>query len=312
MIFYKVKFLSLPEIKFASSSYTDHFKNVVTNRENMLELGIVDGTTESEDMKTGKISTSTGKRISAIMPDRNFRIYAPPSEHVRITTVAICGSFDYERIECDDPELCKKYAKEDKDCILLPLGLKIDLEYILIENAIRKICLLFPKEGEGNKMHALSVFFEILAMVDEMVRKTLAGETKESICIYYSKKTKKYIDTHYSEKISVAEIAGILQVTQNYLSRIFKEETKQTITEYTARLRLAKARELLYENSSDLNAVAKAVGLSDSRHLNRLFKKYYGTSTHKCILVDREISLYHNKPWETDRLEEDIFDKESL
>lgn len=42
-------------------------------------------------------------------------------------------------------------------------------------------------------------------------------------------------------------------------------------------------------------------------YLNRLFHKYYGSSLYACRLTDKEISLYHEKPWEVEKLAEDIY-----
>lgn len=72
-------------------------------------------------------------------------------------------------------------------------------------------------------------------------------------------------------------------------------------------MRLDRARRLLYEGMSP-DAVAEAVGVSSAEYLNRLFVKHYGVGMNKCLLSDREMTLYHQKPWEVENLERDIWE----
>ncbi len=307
MIFYKIKFLSFPEIAFAVTTRTDRYKNIITYRKDMLELGISDNNIVITE--NGKEYLASGKRISLIMPDMHCQMYAIDSEMSYLSSVALSGKFEFERFELESLSECKTIVKETKDAVLIPRLLDLDLEYHDIENTLRKICLLYAKDGSYNKMYALSMTLELIGRLDEIFRKNIIGETKESICVYYSKKTKKYIESHYKEKINVQEIADLLSISPNYLSNIFKQETGQTITEYIASVRLSKARNLLYQGKKSRDAIALEVGLSNARNMNRLFRKYYGMSTHKCLLADKEISLYHKKPWDVKQLKDDIYKK---
>ena len=307
MVFYKIKFLSFPKIEFAVTARTDQYKNVIQYREDMIEFSVNDNDIEIEE--DGKITYWKGKRFSLVMPDMCYKAKAVGSAVSYMSSVALRGTFEYERIECDNLQECRKIAMETKDALLLPRMMNLDLEYNNFENDLRKISLLFPKEGEANKMYALSMVFELIGKLDETFRKSLIGENKESICIYYSKKAKKYIEQNYRNKINIFDISNILGISPNYLSNIFKRETKQTITEYIAYVRLGKARELLYKEKKSYDEVATEVGLSSARNMNRLFQKYYGMSTQKCLLADKEISLYHRKPWEVKQLKDDIYEK---
>jgi len=308
MVFYKLKFHSFPQIQFAVASRTTHYKNVISYRKNMIEIGVVSGPVLITE--NGYTTTRPGKCISVIMPDMNYSTKAMDSSVLYLSSFALSATFDFERYETDNPEEWKKIAQETKQALLLPRYLELDTDYTEFETLIKKICLLYPKEEEGAKMQALSLVFEVLGKLDESFRKNFLGETKESICIYYSKKAKKYIENHYQEKIYIQEIADTLSITPNYLSNIFKQETGQTITEFIALTRLTQARKLLYENDRNPDEIACQVGLSNARNMNRLFFKYFGMSTHKCILADREISLYHEKPWEVEHLTEDIYQQQ--
>ncbi len=61
-----------------------------------------------------------------------------------------------------------------------------------------------------------------------------------------------------------------------YLSRLFKQESGQTMTQYIAGLRLKKAVSLLEGTDLPIYKVGAQVGFHDVRGFIRLFKKEYG------------------------------------
>lgn len=88
-----------------------------------------------------------------------------------------------------------------------------------------------------------------------------------------------YIGDHYSEKISLDQIAENMYLSSFYISRIFKSETGNTPIRHLINVRLEKAKELLengYQGS--IQEVAAMVGYDDAYHFSKLFKKRYGIS----------------------------------
>ena len=96
---------------------------------------------------------------------------------------------------------------------------------------------------------------------------------------YVAEQVVTYIEDHYSEKISLDQIAENMYLSPFYISRIFKGETGNTPIRHLINLRLEKARELLeggYQGS--IQEVAALVGYDDAYHFSKLFKKRYGIS----------------------------------
>lgn len=96
---------------------------------------------------------------------------------------------------------------------------------------------------------------------------------------YVVEQIMNYIEDHYSEKISLDQIAENMYLSPFYISRIFKSETGNAPIRYPINIRLEKARELLeggYEGS--IQEVAAQVGYDDAYHFSKLFKKRYGIS----------------------------------
>ncbi len=86
-----------------------------------------------------------------------------------------------------------------------------------------------------------------------------------------------YFEDHYSEKISLDQIAENMYLSPFYISKIFKSETGDTPINHLIHIRLKKARELLAAGGS-IQEVAAEVGYDDAYHFSKLFKKYYGVA----------------------------------
>ncbi|WP_372632899.1 response regulator [Cohnella sp.] len=89
----------------------------------------------------------------------------------------------------------------------------------------------------------------------------------------------EYIHQHYaSAALSLEQIASHVNVSESYLSRIFRKETGLTVTDYINRIRIDTALQLLQGNDNMIYQIAYAVGYSNVEHFNRTFKKITGRS----------------------------------
>ncbi len=86
----------------------------------------------------------------------------------------------------------------------------------------------------------------------------------------------KYIKEAYSLTISLNDIAEKLHVNKIYLCRIFKEETKMTMTEYINMFRIEESKRLIKESHCKLYEIAERVGYINIQHFNTCFKKVTG------------------------------------
>lgn len=79
------------------------------------------------------------------------------------------------------------------------------------------------------------------------VLREIRGENKQESFSEAVSKAVSYLQEHYNESVSLSSCAVSVGVNSSYLSRIFHEETGSTLTEYLNRIRVEKAKELLYE-----------------------------------------------------------------
>ena len=87
---------------------------------------------------------------------------------------------------------------------------------------------------------------------------------------------KDYLDTHYTEKITLDALAERFYINKFYLTRVFKEQFGQSVTNYLVQLRITQSKRLLRFTDRSIEAVAQECGLNDANYFSRLFKKVEG------------------------------------
>lgn len=94
-------------------------------------------------------------------------------------------------------------------------------------------------------------------------------------------KTIDYIKNHYIEPISLTEIADVLNITPQYLSKKFKEITGENFVHYLNKVRLEKAEALLTEQKLTINEAAAKAGFNNYKYFIKKFKEMYGLTPAK-------------------------------
>ena len=89
----------------------------------------------------------------------------------------------------------------------------------------------------------------------------------------------EYIQNNYMNDVKLSSIAEMLSVSQEHLSRVFKQETGIGFKEYLTKFRLQKAEDMLkHETGRAVSEVAYACGFNDGNYFSYTFKKAYGIS----------------------------------
>lgn len=87
---------------------------------------------------------------------------------------------------------------------------------------------------------------------------------------------KRHIDEHLSDDLSLEAVASAVFISAKYLSRLFKEETGTTYTEYVTARRMEEARILIENGSLNVEQVAGSVGYVTPAYFIKKFKEAYG------------------------------------
>lgn len=108
--------------------------------------------------------------------------------------------------------------------------------------------------------------------------------THKSSDVYRLEVIFDFVNSHYSEKISLSTLADQVGLTTNSLCRFFKKMTQKSIMEFVAEYRIRKAVELFNLNTaSSISEVMYKCGYNDASYFTKQFKKHQGTSPSKYL-----------------------------
>ncbi|MBK1820857.1 MULTISPECIES: helix-turn-helix domain-containing protein [Burkholderia] len=85
---------------------------------------------------------------------------------------------------------------------------------------------------------------------------------------------KAYLDVMLAERIDIETIASEFAISRRHLTRIFREETGESLTDYQLRQRVMRARSLLNVPGTTVLSAALSVGIESPSYLARLFTKF--------------------------------------
>jgi len=83
----------------------------------------------------------------------------------------------------------------------------------------------------------------------------------------------EWIRIHSTEDISVQDVAEQFTYNKDYLTRFFKKHMGMSMQEYIHSLKIAKAKDMLYQSSLSIKEIAYALGFQDEKYFMKLFKR---------------------------------------
>lgn len=85
-----------------------------------------------------------------------------------------------------------------------------------------------------------------------------------------------YIKEHFSEDITLSQVAKHVAMSESRLSSVFKKETGKGLINYLEEYRIAQAVKMLSESREPLFVIALRVGYPNVNYFSRVFKKVRG------------------------------------
>ncbi|SDX61597.1 response regulator [Paenibacillus sp. CF384] len=92
----------------------------------------------------------------------------------------------------------------------------------------------------------------------------------------------QFIERNLSQGISVPLIADQVHLHPAYLSRVYKLETGESISDYVYRTRMEKAVHLLKHTEVKIYEIAAKLGYQNDSYFIKVFKKHYGMTPQDC------------------------------
>ncbi|MBO9600261.1 MAG: helix-turn-helix domain-containing protein, partial [Cohnella sp.] len=83
-----------------------------------------------------------------------------------------------------------------------------------------------------------------------------------------------YVEQYIHEELSLQDISNRFYLSREYISRKFKQEMNENLTDYITRVRVERAKRLLADTPLKISIIAERVGFQDEKYFSKVFKKW--------------------------------------
>ena len=97
-------------------------------------------------------------------------------------------------------------------------------------------------------------------------------KTGDSIMNLSVQKAIKYMNLHFGENITIAQVADHIGINSSYFRHLFKEHTQITFKTYLTYLRISQAKKLLLATDKSINDIILEVGYNNAYQFYKVFK----------------------------------------
>jgi len=153
---------------------------------------------------------------------------------------------------------------------LLKWGMEVDMKRM--EEAYFQSRVVTKKQYESI-VRLLTIFAQHLSALSNQL--LVKQETAESPVI---SRARTFITDHQSEDLSLGQVAAAVNMSAFYFCKTFKKATGMTFTDYLARVRVEKVKNLLLNPHKRVSEAAYEAGFQSLSQFNRVFRKIAGES----------------------------------
>jgi AraC-like DNA-binding protein/ligand-binding sensor protein len=151
---------------------------------------------------------------------------------------------------------------------LLKWGTDVDLKRL--EEAYFQTRVV-NRQQYGSILRLLTIFAQHLSTLSNQL--TVKGQTAESPAVT---KARIFIAEHQEEDISLNQVARAVNMSAFYFCKTFKKATGMTFTDYLARVRIEKVKNLLLNPHKRISEAAFEAGFQSLSQFNRVFRRIAG------------------------------------
>lgn len=151
---------------------------------------------------------------------------------------------------------------------LLKWGTEVDvkrLEELYFQTRVLK------REQYEAVLRLLHIFAQHLAALSNQLAMRQAQQESPQMA-----KARAYIESHQHQEISLHEVASAVNMSAFYFCKTFKHATGLTFTDYLARVRIEKVKNLLLNPHKRISEAAFEAGFQSLSQFNRVFRRVTG------------------------------------
>ncbi|MBC8080855.1 MAG: response regulator [Gorillibacterium sp.] len=203
-------------------------------------------------------------------------LYEPPS----IPQLLEAGRWDEVQTKLNQlfKELSQKYTSSQEHLMEAFLSISSAFTFIAHKNGRSIIDIAgddWNRVISGQMFHSTPQLTEWSLRVLSKLKDDIESEIKMSRGSIV-REVHHYVEVHLSEDVSLKSIADHIYLHPVYLSRIYKLETGQGLSDYILQLRMEKAAHLLKNTHEKIYEIAIKLGYHNANYFAKTFKKQFG------------------------------------
>ncbi len=130
--------------------------------------------------------------------------------------------------------------------------------------------------------YKLPIRANIYLMMTSLLRYYCGSKDESDRMIYHNvlrlRPVIEYISEHYCEKIYIEKLADMINVSNDYFTKMFKDSIGKTPIEYINSLRINEAMRQLAESDRTMAEIADDIGFCNPNYFHKIFKQYMNVS----------------------------------
>ena len=250
-------------------------KNVPIHWHNDLEINLI---REGEAVfqvyqKSYRVRTGEGFLLNRNVP---HSCSSPGNEHVRYSTILVRPDFLYGDFGSDVERKCFQPFLQNSaiPCIYLT-GFDENGKEIL--QKLNQVEEAFDRKRFCYELKIKGLLCEAFAMIlyghrQELTKFVLANLQE----LERLEKMLNYLNMHFTEVISLQDLADQVHLSREVCCRLFKKMTGKTITGYLGEYRVNKSFSLVQSGQYSMTQITEMVGFSNPSRFASAFRKRFG------------------------------------
>lgn len=131
----------------------------------------------------------------------------------------------------------------------------------------------------GYELLALAHLMELLGLLARLSGRSTEAQNSPLLRVG---EAVSYLERHFTDAISLGELAALAHMSQNTFLRTFQRATGSSPLAYQMQLRIQQARQMLVRTDAGISEIAYAVGFFDSNYFSRQFRRLTGGTPSAC------------------------------
>ncbi len=157
---------------------------------------------------------------------------------------------------------------------------KVQTKISVIRSTLQDLWIAYLLQPDGYIFRCYSLIFELIyILIHSFSKKADRKELRKNEKNLERLETIiQYVKAHYTEAVSIPEIANVVGLNEIYFSRFFKANMGVTFLEYLNMVRLEKIYVDLMNTNMSIKDIQEKHGFYNEKVFRRMFREVYGCS----------------------------------